>query len=100
MKTRLPIYCLLPIAYCLLSTGCAYTNIQVPMDRDFNNTQLGSKEGVSSAKTVLYLVSWGDSGTKAAANNGGITTIKHADQRVFAVLFGLYTKVSTVVYGD
>jgi hypothetical protein len=70
------------------------------MDRDFNNTQLGSKEGVSSAETVLYLVSWGDSGTKAAANNGDIKTIMHADQRVFSVFFGLYTKVSTVVYGD
>ena len=70
------------------------------MDKDFNNTQLGSKEGSSSSKTVLYLVAWGDAGTKAAAMDGGITTIKHADRRIFSVLFGLYTKITTVVYGD
>lgn len=91
---------LLPAFIALTLTGCAYTNIQAPMDRDFNDTQLGTKQGCSSTRTVMYLVSWGDSGTKAAADNGDITTIKHADRRVFSIICGLYTKVTTVVYGD
>ena len=40
----LKLIALLPILIALMSTGCAYTKIQVPMDRDFNNTQLGSEQ--------------------------------------------------------
>lgn len=80
--------------------GCAYTHVRVPMDRDFDNTRLGTREGRSSSKTVLYLVSWGDSGTKAAAANGGIQVITHADTEIYSVLFGLYARVTTIVYGD
>lgn len=84
----------------VMLSGCAYTHIQTPMDRDYANTQLGTKEGSASNRTVLYLVAWGDAGSKAAAENGNITIIRHADQRIFSILFGLYTKVTTVVYGD
>ena len=84
----------------LLMTGCAYTKIRVPMDRDFDDTTLGTKEGRSHSRTVLFLVSWGNSGTKAAADNGDIKVIKHADTEIFSVCFGAYTRISTVVYGD
>jgi hypothetical protein len=72
----------------------------MPMDKNFNNTELGSKEGKSSTHTVMYLVSWGDSGTKKAADNASIEVIKHADRQVFSFLFGLYTRITTVIYGD
>lgn len=91
---------LISVVAVVLLTGCAYTKIQIPMDKDFQNTELGSKEGSSSAQTVLYLVSWGNAGTKAAAENGDIKVIKHADRRIFSVLFGFYTRITTVVYGD
>lgn len=84
----------------LLLNGCAYTRIQVPLDRDFDRTELGDKVGRSHTRTVLWLVSWGDAGTRAAADNGGIRVIRHADRQVYAILFGLYTRVTTVVYGD
>lgn len=84
----------------LFSTGCLYTDIQMPMDTDFDKTELGVKEGESDTHTVLYLVSWGDAGTKAAADEGDVKLIRHADRKVFSVLFGLYTKITTVVYGD
>ena len=84
----------------LLVSGCAYTNIQRPLGTEFNKTELGSKTGRSSHYSVLWLFAWGDGGTKAAAENGEITVIRHADTRLFFLLFGLYSKVTTVVYGD
>ena len=84
----------------LLLGSCAYTDIQMPMDKNYNNTELGTKEGKSSTHTVLFLLSWGDSGTKKAAENGDIQVIKHADRQVFSFLFGLYTRLTTVIYGD
>ena len=84
----------------LFTSGCLYSNIQRPMDTDFYTTDLGSKEGRASNLSILWLFAWGDAGTKAAAENGNISIIKHADQEFMAVLFGLYFRVTTVVYGD
>ena len=86
--------------FALFGSGCAYTNIQMPMDKDFDKTELGELQGEASTHSVLYLVSWGDSGSKAAADDGSVKVIRHADRKVLAVLFGLYTRVTTVVYGD
>jgi len=84
----------------LLTSGCLYSNIQRPLDKDLQNTDLGSKEGRASNRSILWLFAWGDAGTKAAAENGDISVIKHADQETLVVLFGLYFRVTTVVYGD
>ena len=83
-----------------LSAGCAYTNIRRPLGQEFDKTELGTKEGQSHARSVLWLVAWGDAGTKAAAENGGIKIIRHADTEVYSILLGLYTRLTTVVYGD
>jgi len=91
------------ILLCLLalfSSGCLYTNIQRPMDKDFHFTDLGTKEGRASNRSILWLYAWGDAGTRAAAENGDISVIKHADQEMLFVLFGLYFRITTVVYGD
>lgn len=82
------------------TSGCLYTNIQRPMDKDFHFTDLGSKEGRASNQSALWLFAWGDAGTKAAAENGDITVIKHADSQIKVVLYGLYFRLTTVVYGD
>jgi len=84
----------------VLIQGCAYSQIQGPLDTNFDSTVLGSKVGKSHTRSVLWLFAWGDGGTRAAAENGGITTITHADFEYYIVLFGIYTRVSTVVYGD
>ena len=91
------------ILMCLLAlftTGCMYSNIQRPMDTDFHNTELGSKEGRATNRSILWLVAWGDAGTKAAAENGDISIIKHADQKIVFVALGLYFHMTTIVYGD
>lgn len=85
---------------CLSLQSCILTNIQVPLDTDLQNTELGEKTGESSFQSVLGLVSWGNAGTQAAAADGGITTLTHADQKIFSVLWGVYYRQSTVVYGN
>jgi hypothetical protein len=89
-------------ASCLvvLGTGCVYTNLTLPLDRDLDETQLGAKVGRSEAQSVLGLVAWGDAGTQAAAQQAGITTLRHADQEVFSILSFVYVRNRTVVYGD
>lgn len=84
----------------LIVSGCAYVDVKSPLDVDLNKTTLGEKKGVSEARSVLWLFAWGDASYATAAANGGITVMRHADQEVFNVLFGLYTRYRVVVYGD
>ena len=81
-------------------TGCVYMHVKAPLDTDLNETMLGDKVGMSTAHSVLGLVAWGDAGTQAAAADGGITTIRHADQDRFAILGFVYARYRTIVYGD
>jgi hypothetical protein len=90
----------LVLTVALLMPACVYGNFGHPLDIDVNNTELGSKMGESSFESVMWLVAWGDSGVAAAAKNGGIKVIKHMDQRTYYILFGLYFKNTTIVYGD
>lgn len=83
-----------------LQAGCVYTNVQRPLGTEFNKTELGSKTGQSSCQSLFWLVAWGDAGSKAAAENGRITTIRHADLQLLSVFFGLYARSTTIVYGD
>ncbi|MBW1839433.1 MAG: hypothetical protein JRI49_05795 [Deltaproteobacteria bacterium] len=84
----------------MLMSGCMYTKVQRPYDRDYDKTELGTKEGRSSLQSIFWFISWGDAGTKAAAENGGIRVIRHADAEYYMVFMGLYARVTTVVYGD
>jgi hypothetical protein len=91
---------LLPLVLVIGATGCVYTDVRVPLDTDVSTTQLGPKQGQASLQSVLWLVAWGDAGTAAAARNGGIQVINHMDQHVQSYVFGLYTKQTTLVYGE
>jgi len=90
----------LAVALVWSASGCAYLHVQRPLSINFDNTQLGSKAGRSNAYSVLWLVAWGDAGTKAAATQGNIKIIRYADTEVKLVLFGIYSRITTVVYGD
>lgn len=81
-------------------SGCAYVNIKTPYDSNLDNTELGAKKGIAQAYSILWLFTWGDTSYATAAENGGITVIRHADQEIQQVLFGLYTRWRIVVYGD
>lgn len=94
---KLPFALLLSL---LLLPACVYGDFGHPLDTDLDSTLLGSKSGESSMQSVLWLVSWGDAGVRAAAEDGGITTLRHMDQRTFYLLWGLYYRNTTIVYGD
>ncbi len=91
----------LALVFVMMSTsGCLYMNVVAPLDTDLDRTVLGSKVGRSEAQSVFGLIAWGDAGTQAAATNGGITTLNHADTEVFSILGFVYSRTRTVVYGD
>jgi hypothetical protein len=83
-----------------LAGSCVYLNVKTPFDVDLNKTELGSKKGVATAYSVLWLVAWGNAGYAEAAKNGGITVMRHSDQETLAVLGGIFTRWRVVVYGD
>lgn len=80
--------------------SCAYVNVKTPYDSNLDQTELGAKRGVAQAYSILWLFTWGDASYATAAKNGHITVLRHADQEVQQVLFGLYTRWRIVVYGD
>ncbi len=80
--------------------GCAFVDVKTPYDSDLDRTELGSKTGTSEAYSVLWLFAWGDVSYAKAAENGDITILRSADQEIFQILFGLYTRWRIVVYGD
>ena len=84
----------------LTLSGCLYVNITSPLDVDMNETRTGSKMGQSASHMIFWAVAWGDAGTQAAAKEGGITNILNADRRTQSYVLGLYTKQTTIVYGD
>lgn len=99
-NTQSPVLCAVFALLMGSFSGCVYTKVTLPLDTDVNQTELGSKIGKASARSVLGAVAWGDAGTKAAAENGNITTIRHLDQEQLVVLFGAYARYTTICYGD
>jgi len=87
------------LAVILVFTGC-YVHIKTPYDSNIDETELGSKVGVAHAYSLFWAVSWGDASYAAAAKNGNITVLKHADQETTQILVGLYTHWRVIVYGD
>jgi hypothetical protein len=81
-------------------SDCVYSHVLAPYDTDLNKTVLGQKHGKASMESVLWLIAWGDVSTAAAAKQGGLTTVNPMDRETLFVLFGLYTKSTTIVYGD
>jgi hypothetical protein len=88
------------IAGILTFSGCVYVHTKTPYDKNLDRTELGAKVGTAEAYSLFWLVSWGDASYAAAAKNGDITVLKHADQDIKQILFGLYTRWRVVVYGD
>ncbi|MBI3818567.1 MAG: hypothetical protein HY286_07755 [Planctomycetes bacterium] len=80
--------------------GCLYSHVRHPLDLDLQETKLGSRRGEATAQSILWLVAWGDAGTAAAAQNGGITTLRHMDTEILFIFFGLFASETTIVYGD
>lgn len=86
---------------CTMSlSGCAYVHTRSPYDDNLDNTEIGSKLGEASNYSLLWLVAWGDGSYAAAARNGNISVMKHADVEVVSLLMGAFVKRTILVYGD
>jgi hypothetical protein len=72
----------------------------MPYSTELNKTELGHRKGESSMYSMLWLFAWGDAGASSAAKNGNISTMMHMDREFYSVLFGIYTRTTTIVYGD
>ncbi|MDO4949875.1 MAG: TRL domain-containing protein [Bacteroidales bacterium] len=60
---------------------------------------VGNKCGEASTTRILGLGGSDNIGINRAAKDGGITRISHVDYSTFSFL-GLYTKMTTRVYGE
>lgn len=93
-------FILLVVVAMVLLSGCFYTHVKQPLDTNVDKTILGEKSGKSTSYSVLWSAAWGDAGTAAAAKNGGVSKINHMDREIYSVFFGIYTEMTTIVYGD
>jgi len=87
-------------------TGCAsvvpigaiFTEVKLPVSNS-NGSVSYSKTGMSTCKSILGLVAWGDASIRAAAEEGKITKVNSVDYSADS-FFGVYGKYTTTVYGD
>ena len=78
--------------------GGAFNITSAPMDLEYHSTDLGVRHGEASSISVLGLFSFGDSSIAAAAREGRIQTVHHADSKLLNVLV-IFVRHTTVVYG-
>ncbi|MCB1175360.1 MAG: TRL-like family protein [Leptospiraceae bacterium] len=62
-------------------------------------TDLGSRVGTACVQSYAWLYSNGEAGVRAAAAEGGITTIRAVDYSILRY-FIFYEETCTIVYGD
>lgn len=84
----------------LALSGCVYSDVRVPLSKEFRSTRAVTKSGKATTRSVAWLVAWGDAGLQKAAADGELATLEYADRAFFNVLFGLYMSNTTVVYGN
>ena len=77
-----------------------FTSYKAPLDVDYDDTRVTGKKGTASCINVLGLVAVGDASARAAAEDGNISRIEHADYEMLSVLVGIFSKYTTIVYGE
>ncbi|HAL91788.1 MAG TPA: hypothetical protein DCM68_02030 [Verrucomicrobia bacterium] len=78
--------------------GAVFSNTKAPLDVNYDETALGTKNGESSAYNILGLFAFGDASTQTAAKNGDISIIDHADYAYLNFLY-IFQKTTVTVYG-
>jgi hypothetical protein len=85
--------------------GVFFTNYSAPLMASFEETRLGPKQGKA---TVFYVqdpvltgfnAAWGEASIEAAADEGGISTVHHADYELLSVLI-VFHRFTIRVYGE
>ncbi len=84
-------------------SGCLlYTNIKAPMPEItvVKNGESAAKSGEASCSSYVWLVTVGDCSIDAAMKKGGIKKVHHVDVQEVSYFFGIYGKVTSIVYGE
>jgi PBP1b-binding outer membrane lipoprotein LpoB len=88
----------------LFLSGCAllYTDIKTPLPSLSTNTDAQSTTHVGKASCAYYVwvLALGDCSVQTAMQNGGISKVHHVDSEINSYFLGIYTKFTTVVYGE
>jgi len=94
---------LIIIVLCSLS-GCAmlYNDLKTPLPSLSveGDTQARTNIGKSSCESYVWVVAVGDCSVETAMKNGNISKVHHVDSEFKSYFFGIYTKFTTVVYGE
>ncbi len=93
---------ILLLAFALSGCAALYTDIKTPLPSLSTNTegQGTSHVGKASCSSYVWVVALGDCSVQAAMLNGGISKVHHVDSEINSYFFGIYTRFTTVVYGD
>lgn len=88
-------------------SGGLYRNTVKPLERNFNNTPVGTKSCVISAYKLKEPVSgyglsaeWDTSYILRAMKEAGMSRACHMELHDFSIFFGTYSRRQIVVYGD
>jgi hypothetical protein len=80
--------------------GMLFADINGPISSNFDaGATVTMKKGTAMSEHILGLISTGDCSLSAAAANGNIRKIHYADYK-FKNILGVYSKFTTVVYGE
>ena len=96
--------------FAMLLSGCystpimppsgAISSISAPLSAEYSpETTISTKSGEASTMAVLGLVSWGDCSIEAAASDGGLRQVNHADYSYLNIL-GIWQKFTVKVHGE
>ena len=80
--------------------GWIYTEYKAPLDVDAQSNPVGPKNGESSMRCILGLVSVGDASLEAAIKDGGIKRVDAIDYRYENIVFGIVQRYTTIVHGE
>ncbi|GBR73892.1 putative TRL super family protein [Candidatus Termititenax aidoneus] len=78
--------------------GLLFSNVTTPLIAT-GSTAVPDKTGVASSYTILGLITVGDAGVKAAAENGEIKEVVYVDSNLVSLPFFVLTIQTTQVAG-
>jgi len=103
MRNRL-VRSMLTVLLAFTLSGCAmlYNDLKTPLPTLSTATRGEGTEHVGKASCSWYVwcVAVGDCSVQAAMKNGGISKVHHVDSEITSYFFGIYSRFTTVVYGD
>lgn len=101
---KFPAVCalVLILSFSLIGCGALYTNIKTPLPQLSVNpdSQARTRIGEASCTSYVWVVALGDCSVQEAMQQGNISKVHHVDSEFKSYFFGIYTKFTTVVYGE